>query len=969
MRWMLPLLFIFATIPGIAQNISYEGETVATTEVVTDPRVDTKALRHLVQQGENQPYSEEKVQASIRALKSAGKFTDVKIQVTPEATGLRVTFILEPAFYVGILRFPGATRHFRYTRLLQAANIQDESVYDKSDLPPAQAALTNFFHQQGYFEAGIQPEAPLDEQHRLADIVFHVTLGKRAKIGNVTVTGASPEENQKMLHSMQTFRATFTRSALKPGKTYSSYRIKAGTKLLHNYLADRGFLMSHVESAPPKYDPATKHADLTFRVTEGPAVHVHITGARFSWLPFLSSRQGKKLLPLFSEGTVDRDLVSEGRRNVINYFESKGYFNVQVNTSFARKSDEINIGYIINKGKKQKVSRVSFAGNRSISEDQLEQYVTVKQAHFLSHGKYSPKLVEQGTKNIADAYKNAGFESVQVKPEVINHQPNIGIAFNIVEGPRTIVASTQVVGNQSIPYVDLSKKPFAIRPGSPFSPAGMSQDRDRILATYLDRGYLNADVTTKIDKQQESEVSVTYQVTEHQQIRISDVLVLGSQHTRKDLITKAADIGPQFPLSQGRMLQGESALYGLGVFDWSSIGPARPITTQKQEQALAKVHEAKRNSITYGFGFEVTHRGANLPTGTVAVPGLPTIGISNAKVIPSEQTFASPRGTIEYRRLNLRGRAETGTISLLAARLDQRGLITYADPHFRDSQWSSLLSGSVERSTQNPLFAARLADGSLQFERTLDRSKNIRAQFRYEFDRTVLSNLVFPELVLPEDRAVRLSTLSAAIIRDTRDKPLDAHRGVFQTLNLGVTPTAFGSSANFTRFLGQYAFYKPVSSVVWATSFRLGLATPFLDSRVPTSERFFAGGGTTLRGFPLNGAGPQRIVPVCGNPSDASTCADISVPVGGNQMFILNTELRAPLPLIKNLGVVFFYDGGNVYQNINFRQFVNDYTNTPGIGLRYNTPIGPVRFDIGHNLNPVPGISATQYFITLGQAF
>ena len=223
--------------------------------------------------------------------------------------------------------------------------------------------------------------------------------------------------------------------------------------------------------------------------------------------------------------------------------------------------------------------------------------------------------------------------------------------------------------------------------------------------------------------------------------------------------------------------------------------------------------------------------------------------------------------------------------------------------------------------------------------------------------------------MLPEDRAVRLSTLSAAIIRDTRDKPLDAHRGVFQTLNLGVTPTAFGSSANFTRFLGQYAFYKPVSSVVWATSFRLGLATPFLDSRVPTSERFFAGGGTTLRGFPLNGAGPQRIVPVCGNPSDASTCADISVPVGGNQMFILNTELRAPLPLIKNLGVVFFYDGGNVYQNINFRQFVNDYTNTPGIGLRYNTPIGPVRFDIGHNLNPVPGISATQYFITLGQAF
>jgi outer membrane protein insertion porin family len=157
--------------------------------------------------------------------------------------------------------------------------------------------------------------------------------------------------------------------------------------------------------------------------------------------------------------------------------------------------------------------------------------------------------------------------------------------------------------------------------------------------------------------------------------------------------------------------------------------------------------------------------------------------------------------------------------------------------------------------------------------------------------------------------------------------------------------------------------------MVWANSIRLGLAKPFSDSRVPTSERFFSGGGTTLRGFPLNEAGPQRGVPVCTNAADPSTCTLISVPVGGNQLFVLNSELRFPMRIINNLGGVVFYDGGNVYRNISFAQFVNNYTSTVGVGLRYATPVGPVRIDLGRNLNPLPGINPFQFFITLGQAF
>jgi outer membrane protein insertion porin family len=317
----------------------------------------------------------------------------------------------------------------------------------------------------------------------------------------------------------------------------------------------------------------------------------------------------------------------------------------------------------------------------------------------------------------------------------------------------------------------------------------------------------------------------------------------------------------------------------------------------------------------------------------------------------------------------MRGQGETVGTSLLLSRLDQKLLATYGQPHFFGTEWQSLTSFSLERTSENPLFTASLGDLAFQVEKVLNHKTNTRLQIRYDFNKTDLSHVIVPDLVLSQDLHVRLSTVSGTFIRDTRDKPLDAHRGSYATVNLGLTPTALGSSANFAKLFGQYAFYKPFHSVVFADSIRIGLASAFAGSFVPTSQLFFSGGGTSLRGFPIDEAGPQRLVPFCNVLQGQSGCVDITVPVGGKQLFILNSEARFPLGIMKALGGVIFYDGGNVDSAINLHSFVNNYTNTVGIGLRYSTPIGPVRFDIGRNLNPAPGISPTQYFITIGQAF
>jgi outer membrane protein assembly factor BamA len=978
MRLSVPFFLLFSAAASWAQlsaqgpQVAYEGQTVSAVDLIANPHRDVGSLRYLVAQKAGQPYSEVNVQASIAALEKSGGFQKVEVKVIPDTLGLRLNFILEPAYYLGVIQFLGLTKYFSYTRLLQVANLPDEDPYDQARIEVAKAALVDFLRRNGYFQAQVRAESQIDDANQLVAVNFSVQIGKQARIGNVEVQGPADPEHARLFHAVRSLRARFTGALLKPGKPCTPERIKAATALIKRTLAGQHRLAATVRENPPQYHADTNHVDVSFQVELGPVATIRTTGTQLSAIPFVSRRQMKKLIPIYSEGAIDHDLVEEGQRNLVDYFQKKGFFDVKVKTDFQRQPDQISLVYEIDRGKKHKVDRISFRGNHQISEDDLQAQVAVKKSHLWTHGSISQKLLKQSVDNLQAFYRDRGYEDVKVVPQTLDHEPEIDVVFEIEEGPQTLVDNIQVVGNSSVPHDQLTApKDFQLRSGAPFSPRRLSEDRNRISATYLNRGYLNAEVKVTVSRHQHDprRVDVVYVITEGQMVRVSQVVYLGQKRTRLSLIEKTAQIPIESPMRRGQLLAAESRLYDLNVFDWSSVGPRKPITDQTDEEALVKVHESKRNEITYGFGFEISHRGGNIPSGSVAVPGLPTIGLGNNQIAPSQSTFASPRGSIEFTRRNMRGLGEIASASFLLSRLDQRAVTTYGQPHFLGSQWSSLTSFSIERTTENPLFAAGLGDASFQVERLISRKTNTRLQLRYDFNKTILSHLLVPELVLAQGRNVRLSTLSATVIRDTRDKPLDGHHGAFATVNLGITPVAFGSSANYAKLFGQYAFYKPFHSLVFANSVRLGLAKAFAGSFVPTSQLYFSGGGTSLRGFPIDEAGPQRVVPFCNVLKGQSGCVNVTVPVGGRQLFILNSELRFPLGIMKALGGVVFYDGGNVYSAINFNNFVDNYSNTVGFGLRYSTPIGPIRIDLGRNLNPVPGIKPTQYYITVGQAF
>jgi outer membrane protein insertion porin family len=950
---------------------SYEGQNVLSVELAGKPDLDPAPYEPLLAQRPKEPFSIVKVNQSIAALKRTGKFTNVQLQVRPEPGGVRVLLVLEPAVYFGIYEFPGALERFTYARLLQVTNYPPRGVYTPVDVRDAQNNLQTYLRRSGYFQASVQATLENHAQYGISDVIFHVKLGRRAKFGKVIIAGATPEESNFLRGKVHSILARLRGSAIRPGKTYKMKTLQNATRYIENALNGQGHLAAKVQLIGANYHADTNRADISFHVEAGPIVHVKVLGAHiWSW-------DKDKLLPVYAQIGVDPELIQEGRQNLISYLQSKGYFNVQVATNVQQGANGETIVYQIRKGPRHKVGEVAISGNRHMSGDDLIKHVAVKKAGWWGHGSFSQKLVRTTVTNLENIYKADGFSSVKVTPQVTTHSNgNVLVTFQVEEGPQDIVETLQVQGNDKVPVGQLAPHGLLLAPGRPYSQKNVNQDRNRIMASYLELGFLTASFREKVEPlpKQPHRLVVTYEIYEGPEVITSKIVTLGRRYSVPKLIERdTASLQPNKPLRENDMLSSESQLYTSGIYDWAEIDPRRRITTQHQEDVLIKVHEAKRNALTYGFGFEVINRGGSVPSGTVALPGLPPVGLPS-KFKTSQKTFWGPRGSFEYTRNDMRGKGESFTISGLAGRLDQQGSISYIDPAFRWSKWKATVSLGGEHNSENPIFTSRQANTGLQFQRPLNPDQTDNLFLRYNFSETGLTRLLIPGLVPASDRHVRLSTFSASFVRDTRDDALDAHKGIYETYELSFNPGVL-SNFSFARLMLQTAYYKNVfHGTVWANSLRIGLEQPFGGSHVPLSEKFFSGGGSTLRGFPLNGAGPQKSIPACGTPGVASTCAFITVPVGGDELFIVNSELRIPinydLPLVhKNLGVVPFYDGGNVYQRIGFHNFGADYSHSLGIGLRYKTPVGPIRIDVGHNLNPPPGIKATQFFVTIGQAF
>ena len=940
--------------------LSYEGQKVSSVELAGRPDLDLAELTPLVAQPGGENFSSVKIDQTIAALQSTGRFTAVQLDLRPEQDGVRVIFILQPAVYFGIYQFPGAER-FAYARLLQVANYVQQEPYSQIDIQKARDSLLAFLHKNGYFEAEVNPEVEVDKANGLANVNFRVTLNRVAQFGGVLIEGALPGETERLKDRLDSLRARIKSSAVREGKDYSLKTLQNAAKFMESRLRSEKRLAAQVRLTGSNYDPQTNRADVTFDANPGPMVRAAVEGVHL-W-PWTRH----KLLPVYQQNALTPYLIEEGRQNLLKRYRDKGYNDVQVDLETRVQPDGLSIVYRVRKGDRKEIAGAAFSGNRSFDENELLKHVNVRRATFFSNGRYNDDSVGM----LEAFYQSKGFNQVKVTPQFPASDNDVIVTFIIDEGPQDIVQAFRVEGNNFISLSDLAPKGLQLGPGRPFAQRSIDEDRNRIMSHYLDQGYLIA--SFRADAQpypnDPHQFQVVYRIHEGPRVKTENVVTIGQKITKDTLIGRQTDgLQPGKPLTEREILSSESRLYTTGIFDWAEVNPRRQITTQEQEDVIVKVHESKRNTLTYGFGYEIVNKGGTIPGGTVVAPGLPAFQLPST-FTTNQETVHGPRVNALYVRSNVRGKAESLTLGGLYGPLDRRASLAYIDPNFRWTQWTATVSGTGEFNKENPIFNAFQGQFGFQLQKPITADKTQTLYLRYTFTQTALRNLLIPELVPPDQLHTTLSTLGAVWIRDTRDNPFDAHTGAYQSFEFDVNPAPLGSNFNFGKLLAQGTVYRKMRGVVWANSLRLGFLQATFGSEVPISQKFFTGGGSTLRGFPLNGAGPQTTVTACSNPSDPATCSLVQVPTGGNQLVIFNSEFRLPVPQQKKLTFAAFYDGGNAFERIGFGHLGAQWTNSVGVGFRYNTPVGPIRVDLGHNVSPIPGIKPTQLFITLGQAF
>jgi outer membrane protein insertion porin family len=366
---------------------------------------------------------------------------------------------------------------------------------------------------------------------------------------------------------------------------------------------------------------------------------------------------------------------------------------------------------------------------------------------------------------------------------------------------------------------------------------------------------------------------------------------------------------------------------------------------------------------------------------------------------PGGTTGFSPRVSFNLTRSNLWGVGHSITLGTRLSTLDQRALLSYRWPRFGgNGNLTFTISGLYENSRNVTTFSYRRAEGTLQLEQRF--SKSIKLYYSYTYRRVSVDDStlkITPFLIPLLSQPVKLGLLSMSLIQDHRDDPVEPHKGYYNSLDIGVAEHIFGSDRNFFHFLARNSSYYSLGKrFVFARSTEFGDIYAFhygadASDAVPLPERFFGGGSTSNRGFPDLQSGPR----------DPET----GFPIGGTALLFNQTELRFPL-IGEDIGGVLFHDMGNTYSslgNISFRVHQKDLTDfgymvhAIGFGIRYRTPVGPLRVDLAYSINPPrfygfpgteqqlvnagvnpcatpgnctqTGISHFQYFLSIGQTF
>lgn len=867
----------------------------------------------------------EGLHAAIQRLFQTGRYWDVSIDGRADGAGAALTISTKETYFVSGVSVEGAAEPPTRGQLESATKLELGAPFSEGDIEQAVENIQERLRANGLYQAQVTSHTDKYPATEEVFVRFHIDPGDRARFDGVDLTGDFKRPERNIIDSTHWRRGIWLIHL--PGwRQETEALVQRGVSRVLDQFQKGDHLQASVTLESLQYHDHTNTVTPTLALESGPILEVKTSGFN------VSKGRLRQLIPVYQERAVDRSLLVEGRRNLIEYLQSEGYFDAQV--EFADNTPAAGtqvIDYRITPNLRHKLEHISITGNRFFDTQTIRERLSITTAHFLTPrwGRFSQKMLDNDLDAIRYLYKANGFRDVQVSGKTADDYKGVrgylSVAIQIKEGPQWFVDKLELQGfpEGDLPYV---RSVLQSTQGEPFSESNVAADRDTILSYYFNNGYPDATFDwSEAPGGANYRVNIIYTVTPGRRVFVRSIFVRGLSTTRKSLVDKRLTLKPGDPISQQKIAASQQKLYDLGVFSKVQTAIQNPDGDEDDKYVIYDIDEANRYSFNAGIGAQLGRIGGGVTTFDE----------------PAGTTGFSPRVSLGISRLNLFGEARTLSLQTRISTIEQRALLSYSAPQLFDNENLTLtISGLFDNSHDIRTFSAQRAEGSIQLAQRLTRANSV--QYRFTFRHVVIGDvLISPELIPLFSQPERVGVVSMTFIQDRRDDPINTHHGVYNTIDVGVATKGLGSESEFSRLLLRNSTYYSLGhGMVLARTLQFGwiqrLAGP---PEIPLAERFFSGGATSDRAFPDNQAGPRDL--------------ETGFPLGGNALLMHSTELRFPL-VGDNLGGVLFHDMGNVYadlRDLNFRfnqRNIQDFdymVHGFGFGLRYRTPVGPIRVD------------------------
>lgn len=995
------------------------------------------------------------VTASVRRLFASGRYRDIRVEGVREGAGVRLIFVGVARYFVGRVTIVGVKDERLASLLEYATKLQPGTNFTEAAIPAATEGVRQALASNGYYEPAIAVKTTVDEAGDQVNAEYTVQVGPQARVGKIAVEGNDPGMTVEEVRSKgrlklgsKVTRETTSNALTRLRAQYEKQDRMEATVSLRSETYDKA-------RRQVDYTFRANQGPLVKVVVEGAKL-----SKRRMKLLIPIYQEGTIDNDLLNEGTYNiKDfLFQEGYFDATVSVKVVGAETATIVGAATIPGTGTNAGaaqesvvYSVVKGVKHKVRSVTIAGNHYFGTDLLKERMRVQKADaYLRTGRYSPALMKADEESILALYRANGFDKATISTSITDNdtakpgkklkEGEIAVALTISEGPQ------QKFGKVTLAGVDAGREK-AVRAllnaqeGQPYSLITLSGDRDAMYGYYLSRGFEQAKIEVKqqVESTDAQKTDVELNVIEGEQVFVDRVLRSGIVHTRPSVVAQETTFHAGDPLDESALLDTQRRLYGLALFNEVTTAVQNPDGDAPIKNVLLQLSEARRWNVTYGFGLEAEtgtpQKGVISPASAIQMGFSP-----NATISQEGKTGVSPRVSLDVSRINLRGTDNSLTLHSSYGLLEEVAILTFLNPHFLGSpQLSESASGGYSNVQNITTFQASTLQGDYRITQKVKRTDTVIYDF--EFRRVavnpatlqVSANLI-PQLSQP----VRVGGPGITWFHDKRDPgPLDATKGSYTSVQEFFASSKFGSEVNFSRtdvtnstyyafgrhkyvlarntrlgFESSFGTNPNVGSASCDTSYQptdpitklpVGAPVNLLETNascnaVPLPERLYAGGATSDRGFPINGAGPRDL--------------QTGYPVGGNAVIVNSTELRLPAPTLPYLGdslsFVLFHDMGNVFAHVSdmfpsiahFRQpdqqscanvsyafgtcNFNYFSHAVGVGMRYKTAVGPIRLDFSYNLDPpvYPVIydfngsspyegqaSHFNFFFSIGQAF